>query len=499
MLSGRHAKLSTSNRDPLLFELMFMYHVGMTISEDLDPAALLAAEQASVAVLREAAVEAMDRLLGWCDIHSVDPQSQPEAVPVNYGGDKLVRIGGEGTPKVAELCFEEFAIASRAGVIATTNKAADFLDLRHRLPNTYDAVRGLRLEIWVARKVASMSRKLAADKVWIVDVAVAEAAAESAGRILAIAEAKVIEADPEAHRAKIAAEQARTGVWLRRQRPGRRVDDVDGAADVQAIGMRLTGAGAANLDETIDALAQALGDQHEPEHEDDVPTLDQLRAQAAELLANPHAAAQLLDGPADTATEDTSASRPVRKPAMIVAHLHQDVLSGEVDGVVRVEGMGPLLVDQLAALLANREITLQPVIDLNVGRAVNGYEHPTACKQRTLLRTTRDVFPHSSRLGTTRLDHDHATPYEPNGPPGQTGDHNDAPLFRRDHRAKTHLGYRVRQLGLGAYRWQTPHGLTRVVTGRGTDVVEPVQIPDTDIVGEIYDTHVRIECEWPGR
>ena len=37
-----------------------------------------------------------------------------------------------------------FTVAAHAGVVATTHRAADVLDLRHRLPNVYDAVRALR-------------------------------------------------------------------------------------------------------------------------------------------------------------------------------------------------------------------------------------------------------------------------------------------------------------------------------------------------------------------
>ncbi|HRD61229.1 MAG TPA: hypothetical protein PL137_10020, partial [Nocardioides sp.] len=38
---------------------------------------------------------------------------------------------------------------------------------------------------------------------------------------------------------------------------------------------------------------------------------------------------------------------------------------------------------------------------------------------------------------------------------------------------KTHLGYRVRQLGPGIYLWRTPHGLYRLVDPTGTHHVAP--------------------------
>jgi len=61
------------------------------------------------------------------------------------------------------------------------------------------------------------------------------------------------------------------------------------------------------------------------------------------------------------------------------------------------------------------------------------------------------------------------------GRTGQTGDHNAQPLGRTGHRAKTHSGYRVRQLGPGDYVWRTPHGRYRRVNHHGTTVLtEPI-------------------------
>ncbi len=116
-----------------------------------------------------------------------------------------------------------------------------------------------------------------------------------------------------------------------------------------------------------------------------------------------------------------------------------------MDGVARAEGIGPMLLEQVSELLQNREITLQPVIDLNHTHAVNGYEHPALVKHRTLLRMLGDAFPHSANIGLPASGSRPPTPYVPpdrGGPPGQTGDHNDAPLTRTHHRVKTHVpGY----------------------------------------------------------
>ncbi len=63
-------------------------------------------------------------------------------------------------------------------------------------------------------------------------------------------------------------------------------------------------------------------------------------------------------------------------------------------------------------------------------------------------------------------------PREAHGPPGQTRDTNHAPLGRTNHRAKTHLGYRLRQRSLDTYDWTTPHGLHRSVARTGTHALD---------------------------
>ncbi|WP_200952860.1 hypothetical protein, partial [Nocardioides sp. Root240] len=68
------------------------------------------------------------------------------------------------------------------------------------------------------------------------------------------------------------------------------------------------------------------------------------------------------------------------------------------------------------------------MIDLHTGRSVNGYEHPIDVKKRSEYRTLGDVFPHATTLfGQSKRspDHDHTVAYDKDGPPGQTGDHND--------------------------------------------------------------------------
>ncbi len=461
---------------------------------DLDATATLAIAEREVDVRRRQGVERLRLLQHWADLHAEDPQARPSAVPLSKGGDRLIQLGGDGTPRASELCWAELAVALEAGAIALRNQAGQALDLRHRLPLLWVLVTELRIEPWVAQKVAAMTRPLTRDQAAIVDLAVAEAVDESPGRILGIAEAKTIEADLEGYRARLAEDARRTGVWLSRPRPGDLVDD-QAEPGTRRFSSKLSVADAVEGDAMVDDVADALA-LHADGDEAGAPTRDQLRAQAFVLLVtDPHAAATLLDGIDSPPSAEEAAPvlpKKKRRPATIYVHLTDQVLRGHDDGIVRVEALGPMLMEQIAELVQHREITVQPVIDLNSGHSVNGYEHPTAVKLRTRLRTIYDVFPHSSSRATRRLDHDHASPYDRGGPPGQTGDHNDAPLTRYHHRAKTHDGYSVCQLGLGAYRWVTPHGLARVVTPRGTRKVELLRARDGTIAGEIYGGDCRL-------
>jgi hypothetical protein len=65
-------------------------------------------------------------------------------------------------------------------------------------------------------------------------------------------------------------------------------------------------------------------------------------------------------------------------------------------------------------------------------------------------------------------DLDHIKPYDPTGPPEQTGTDSVIPLRRFSHRLKTHARWRVRRTNDGALHWISPHGFEFRVDHRGT-------------------------------
>jgi hypothetical protein len=403
--------------------------------DDLDVKQTLAVAGESSADIHRAEVRALKLDLHFAALHTADPQAgrrpRPSLAEVRgtgmtrdaweAAGNKLVQVGGDGTPLVQDLPLSELAIARGIHEHAVRSRVADVLDLAFRLPGYWAALRAGRGAVWVGRKVARMSRHLDRDKVRAVDAAITEAVDESPSRVLAIAEAAVLRADPE-HALHVEEER-------RRRR-------------YLAIG---------RTDE------------------------DGLRAEAFGWLAYPEDVIALLDG--SYGIEGAEPTRGTKRSQVVLhAHISQAAveagLTGSADGlVVRVEELGPMLLETFQALTGRADLVLKPVIDLNEGRSVNQYEHPADVQERGLLGTTGDVFPHAQRQ-SRRFDSDHPEPYDPHGPPGQTGDDNHAPLGRRSHRAKTHLGYRVRQIGLNRYLWRTPHGLWRLVDGSGTHVLD---------------------------
>jgi hypothetical protein len=454
--------------------------------DDLDAAQVLLAAQEMTERQRAIDVEDLQLLARWAELHAADPMGAPGARRRwDNGGDRLVLVGGEGTPKVQELSLCELATARQVHLLRLRAMLADVLDLQHRLPRTWVVVKALGCDVWVARKVASLSRKLSEDVVHIVDAAVADAiAGESPGRVLELAEAKVIEADLAAHAARVETERRRRFVGLSKT-------NEHGLRHVIA---RIEAGDAVWIDAIVDRIADILASR--PELRPDLPadldgvSHDELRAVAFGWLARPEELAELLrspDGPESASSETTSAKprRPSQPKAVVYVHLHEAALAGAVGGVARVEDLGPMLYQQVTRLLGHADVDVTPVLDLADQTRVNAYEHPEAVKERAHLITVGEVFPHATRV-SRKVDNDHPVPWDPDGPPGQTGDHNVAPLGRTHHRAKTHLPYRLRQLGPGKYLWTTPHGLHRHVDEAGTHVVDDLQANQL-ILGDALD------------
>jgi hypothetical protein len=465
--------------------------------DDLDPTGTLALVEEVLLARRAAEVDDLRLALHWADLHAADPLLGPEGRrPFRPGGNRLVQVGGEGTPLVQDLCLAELGVARHVHPLTARGVVADALDLRHRLPQTWSRVQALDADVWVARKVAVLTRDLGAGAAGVVDGAVAAAiAGQAPSRVLELAQAKVIEVDRAAHRSRLEEQRRRRYVSLSRS-------DECGLRHVIA---RVEAGDAVWVDAMLNRVADLLAAR--PDLRPGTPAeigRDELRSLAFGWLARPAELLTLLLTAADTAAsgddadvvevstgatgdehEGVGVSRATAVPARVLellgrvdlsrlaptatvyVHLHQGAVEGTTGGVARVEGIGPLLVEQIRALLGHANVALKPVVDLADRVSVNAYEHPETVRERVHLRTLGEVFPYGRATGR-RVDMDHPVPYDPLGGPGQTGDDNAGPLSRSPHRAKTHLGYRVTQTGLTEYVWSTPHGLHRLVDERGT-------------------------------
>ncbi|MEO7625343.1 MAG: hypothetical protein ABIS91_03650 [Nocardioides sp.] len=439
----------------------------------LDAEATLALAESSTRARRFAEVEDLLVVAHWADLHSDLPIHDPD-LPA-HAREEMIQPGGDGTPPMQEFAVAELAFARQTHHATTRAAIADILDLRHRLPATFAVMVALECEPWVARQVAVISRHVDADAVGIVDRAIAAAiTGDPPATVLDLARAKTIEADPDHEAARLAFEAHRRYVALSRS-------DDTGYRNVIA---RVIEGDAVCVDALVDRVADILAKEQDHNR-------DELRAMAFGWLARPADLLQLLLE--HTEIEDESQLEPqpeshgeddhrpvwspahlaqtlaglaaltcrqlasLRPKAVVHVHLTQAALSGQ-SGVARVEGLGPMLVQHLADLLGHADISLQPVRDLNGRIRINDYEHPDRLKDHTWQQAGGDVFPYAPAGTRLRVDYDHPTPYDKNGPPGQTGTHNSGPLWRTHHSWKTFGGYQCRQSGPGRYLWRTPRG-----------------------------------------
>lgn len=436
--------------------------------DELSDRAFLEAAAEDLRVRRLAEVAELVRATAWA-ARTGEPRDE---------NDPMTTPGGDGTPSVREYAIPELAMARETHPATTRALMADALDLQHRLPRTWAVVAAGECEPWVARKVAVISRGLVRDAVGLVDRAVARAIAGHApSTVLEIARAKVIEADPETHAAERERSRHERYVSLSRS-------DEFG---YRCIVARTTAGDAVLIDAVVDRVADILALTHGHDHNH-----DELRSMAMGWLARPVDLLKLLLDHNETDPASDSDEQPAWAPdhlrdtverlcalpakrlaslrarGQLFVHLSAAALrSGR--GVARIEGVGPIDVAQLAEVLGHCDVTVTPVLDLSDRPRTDAYEHPEVLKDHVWTLTGGDVFPFSPRTATrSGVDFDHTSPYDPTGPPGQTGPHNSGPLRRRHHRWKTHGGYRCRVAGPGRHLWQTPNHLTFLVDPSGT-------------------------------
>ena len=488
---------------------------------ELDTAGTLAAAEANEHTLISAETRRLQIAAHWADLHSGDAISQ-NRLP---GAEHPIRLGGDGTPTVADFAPAELGCVLRLSAGAAAKLIGDALDLRHRLPLIWTAALARQAPAYQARHIATATRHLTKDQAAFVDAHLARSlGAVSWSRFHTLLEAAIYEADPVGaeQRAALAAQE-------RFVRLGRNSEH-----GLKIIIARATAGDAIWFKATIDRIADILTRQG------DTDTIDVRRSKAIGILAQPAEALRLLcqhqdddsggspepadpdqepaqdepaldepardqhaapedgeegtesDRGADSGSVEDQPSDPAsgeashrslqilpppfnpdraRPRAIVYVHLSVEALTAGT-GIARVENVGPVLLSRLQLLLGDHcSISLKPVIDLPAGHIpVDCYEIPTSLREQLQLRYPADVFPYANTVSRS-VDMDHTIPYlspDKGGPPGQTRIGNLGPHIRYHHRVKTFGGWQVWQPEPGTWLWRSPHGWIYLVNATGT-------------------------------
>ena len=196
------------------------------------------------------------------------------------GMERAVRVGGVGTPRVAEFMVAELGGRMRMGSWSARRYVADALDVRHRLPLIWARVRARQARVGNARLVATRTRHLSVEAAACVDAAMVDFVDGSLpwGRFESRLAGKVVAADP-------ALAAVREAERVAEQFAKRTRSSEQGTAGFY---VRSTVGVIARIEATVSYLAEALSAFG------DADPQDVRRVKAVLLLANPARALELM-------------------------------------------------------------------------------------------------------------------------------------------------------------------------------------------------------------
>ena len=206
---------------------------------------------------------------GWAIEHGVDPED-PFATGPAGGVGKYV--GSDGTPWVDEHVAKEYGCLRGTSTFEATELIIDALDLRHRFPRIWRAVKQLQIRVRDARRISKQCRDLSQSAAAKVDAELFRKAALGLpwSRLSKIVAAAVMNADPALHKAKLAAAKFDRRVWLSESENGLRTMVIRADEGNQIL-----------LYALIERIAEIL------ELDGDTDPVDQRRSKAAGWLARP--------------------------------------------------------------------------------------------------------------------------------------------------------------------------------------------------------------------
>lgn len=411
--------------------------VGDSWTPTPDEAAALDAAGVVEALVEQHALRAMietSRLvLAWRFAHTYDDLPHVAATSEHHHA-RRVALAGAGAPLVHEHAPLELALHLQMSPQSGRTLMGAALEIAHRLPRLWQRLLDGELEAWRAREVARETLSLAPEIAAAVDDLLAETS-RAINQVTAddlILEALLV-LDPEEAARREARHDDGRAVFVSPPTGPQAVPGLPGRwAEVHA---RLDAPDAEALDRTLDAIARILADAAAADADDpDSETHQQRRATALGLLADPHAAAALLDG----------GTRPTPRPATLYVHVDAldlaNLLDGGADHGATLEAFGPATLTLASRWLRDRQITLRPVIDLAADPTTDVHDPTETISEHVVLRDRTCIVPDCRRRARS-CDQDHIDPYrhpDDGGPPGQTCPSNLQSLCRSHHRLKTH-------------------------------------------------------------
>jgi len=373
----------------------------------------------------------------------------------SYGEDVV------GELQLADHCGEGYARATIGQVGA----------LMHSLPLCWARVidPDVRVPLWVACRIVGHCVGLNKEQLEQVDAEIApKLGVMGRARLVKIVAAAVKHADPNGARARTQTSPRARFVWVR--------PDVADELSMW-VTARVDTKDAVLFEDTVKTLAGRLAE------EGDTRSLDQRRASVYGLLANPAAAVErfgiitttgmtnppVTEAQAQTILDAAHRMAPAFTPrTQLYVHMFRDSI-GDADGIARVEGIGPVLADQLRELTGASQVRVTPVVDLGKDITADAYEIPARIHEQVRLSHPFIVSPWGTNPSRGQ-DVDHIVSYRDGG---TTKPSNLAPQGRGPHRWRTTGGWHFSTIWPGTYLWISAAGQAALVDQTGTHPLPP--------------------------
>ncbi|MGO1384251.1 MAG: hypothetical protein ACTHU1_05565 [Arachnia sp.] len=154
----------------------------------------------------------------------------------------------------------------------------------------------------------------------------------------------------------------------------------------------------------------------------------------------------------------------------VYLHVHDEDLS-RLGGAALIEKVGWISSLSLKGLLGSKNVTIQPVIDLNTMPAEQQYRPSARMREAIQLLFPSEAFPYS-HTPSRGVELDHTVAYQRSRRDAQTGVGLMERLHHKAHHAKTVAAWHAQQRIAGEMVWRSPLGFRYAVTRERTHALE---------------------------